>query len=271
VHTSLDDLSLVLGEISLFRGLPAGIVAEVARSAQVLSLTKSSRIYAAGERPRAFYHVMSGHLKAAVSSPEGDEKVIGILSPGQIFGVAELFGDASYVSSVETVTPVVLVAVGRDGVFRAMDKEPCVGRRMLGAVAERQSSIERDIAADCFQSGSAKVVDYLRCLAGCALDRSGSVVLELEIPKHVLAARLGFTPETLSRIFRELSDAGLIHVNGKQVTLNEKFSRLHGRQRAAERAAPAPGGQPAPKGGAWFERAVAGVPAASPATGFRWN
>ena len=44
MHTSLDDLSLVLGEITLFRGLPAGIVAEIARSAQVLALTKSSRI-----------------------------------------------------------------------------------------------------------------------------------------------------------------------------------------------------------------------------------
>ena len=254
MHTSLDDLSLVLGEIALFRGLADAVVAEVARSSQVLSVPKGASIYAAGERPRALYHVMSGHLKVAVSSPEGGEKVIEILSPNQLFGVAELFGDAPYVSWVETVSPVVLVSVGRDGIFRAMDSEPRLMRRMLAAVAQRQSSIERDIAADCLQSGSAKVVEYLRRLAAAEAATGARIELELAIPKNVLAARMGFTPETLSRIFRELSDSGLIQVLGKHVTLTEKFTRQYacdGGQAAAER-------RPAARGGVWFDRAGVG-------------
>lgn len=130
---------------------------------------------------------------------------------------------------------------------------------MLGAMAERQSSIERDIAADCFQSGTAKVVDYLVRLAGPALGQVSDVLLELEIPKHVLAARLGFTPETLSRIFRELADGGLIHVHGKQVTLMAKFVRQHGPEDAHRNARPAPR-RPLRQDAGWFERAA-------PATG----
>jgi CRP-like cAMP-binding protein len=198
---------------------------------------------------------MSGHLKVSVSSPEGSEKVIEILSPRQLFGVAELFGDAPYVSSVETVSPVVLLSVGRDGIFRAMDGEPRLMRRMLAAVAQRQSSIERDIAADCLQSGSAKVVEYLRRLAAAEAAPGARIELELAIPKNVLAARMGFTPETLSRIFRELSDSGLIQVLGKHVTLTEKFTRQYacdGGQAAAER-------RPAARGSGWFDRAGAGA------------
>lgn len=253
MQASLEDLSLVLGEVAIFRGLSAAVTAELARSVQILSLPKGARVYAAGERPRALYHVMSGHLKVAVSSPEGGEKVIEILCPNQVFGVAELFGDASYVSSVDTVSPVVLLAIGRDGVFRAMEQDPCVSRRMLAALAQRQSSIEREIAADCFQSGSAKVVDYLCRLAGPLLGQGQDVVLSLEIPKHVLAARLGFTPETLSRIFRELADAGEIHVHGKEVTLFQAFCRRH----CAERRSAVPAVRPGPSGrvdGGLFER-----------------
>ena len=241
MQASLEDLSLVLGEVAIFRGLSAAVTAEVARSVQILSLPKGAPVYAAGERPKALYHVMSGHLKVAVSSPEGGEKVIEILSPNQLFGVAELFGDASYVSSVETVSPVVALAIGRDAVLRAIEQDPCVSRRMLAALAQRQSSIEREIAADCFQSGSAKVVDYLCRLAGPSLGAGQDVVLELEIPKHVLAARLGFSPETMSRIFRELADAGDIHVHGKQVTLFQAFCRRHCTER---RAAVAPAARP---------------------------
>ena len=65
---------------------------------------------------------MSGHLKVSVSSQDGGEKVIEILSPRQLFGVAELFGDSPCVSSVETVTPVVMLAVGRDSVLRAIEQ-----------------------------------------------------------------------------------------------------------------------------------------------------
>ncbi len=253
MRTSLDDLSLVLGEVALFRDLPDSVIAEVARAAHVASLPKGAAIYASGERPKALYHVMSGHLKVSVSSSEGGEKVIDIVSPGQLFGVAELFGDSAYVSSVETVSPVVLVAVGRDGVFRAMDGEPCLMRRMLAVVAQRQSAIERDIAADCLQTGSAKVVEYLRRLGAAAVAKAAQIELELAIPKNVLAARMGFTPETLSRIFRELSDAGFIHVLGKHVTLTEKFTRQYacGAERAvAER-------RPASRGSVWFDRGTA--------------
>lgn len=232
MHTSLDDLSLILGEISLFRALPGEEISEIAHAAEVISLGKGCAIYAAGDRPRALYHVMSGHLKVSVSSRDGGEKVIEILSPRQLFGVSELFGDAPCVSSVETVTPVVLLAVGRDAILRAIERDQALARRMLGAMAQRQSSIERDIAADCFQSGTDKVVDYLRRLADSAAKSGraqGRVVeIELEIPKYVLAARMGFTPETLSRIFRELSDAGMIHVHGKLVTLLEAFAHAPG-------------------------------------------
>jgi len=259
MHTSLDDLSLILGEIALFRALPEHVIGEIAQSADVISLAKGKTIYAAGDRPRALYHVMSGHLKVSVSSQDGGEKVIEILSPRQLFGVAELFGDAPCVSSVETVTPVVMLAVGREGVLRAVEQEPGLSRRMLSAMAQRQSSIERDIAADCFQSGTDKVVDYLLRLAGPGMERGRAVDLELEIPKHVLAARMGFTPETLSRIFRELSDAGMIHVHGKHVTLMEAFTRAHASWPILRRDVPGVTSRATvSQGSSWFSRNGAG-------------
>lgn len=235
--TRFDDLSVILNEVSLFRGLPEGVIKEVARTAQVMNVMKGGKIYGAGDKPRGLYQVMSGHMKVSVSSPEGGEKIIELLSPHRLFGMAEMFSDAPYVSSVEAVTPVVVLAVGRDGLCRAAELEPLLMRRLLGVIAERQLAIERDIAAECFQSGTAKLVDYLRQLAGAALADSAPVELELEIPKHVLAARLGFTPETLSRIFRELSDGGMIHVHGKQVILKESFMRRHGACSSPERRA----------------------------------
>ena len=68
------------------------------------------------------------------------------------------------------------------------------------------------------------------------------IELELAIPKNVLAARMGFTPETLSRIFRELADGGFIQVFGKHVTLTEKFTRQYAQLGGTEACGMAAGG-----------------------------
>ena len=103
----------------------------------------------------------------------------------------------------------VLVSVGRDGIFRAMDSEPAPDAPdALPRWPSVSCPSRRDIAADRLQSGSAKVVEYLRRLDGAAAAKAAVIVLRTGDPKNVLAARIGFTPETLSRIFRELVGRG---------------------------------------------------------------
>lgn len=217
------EIATKLASIRLFEGVDAAVVDEVARSTHVIKLQKGRLVYSAGTDARAIYHVVSGQLKVAVSSPDGGEKVIDIITAGQDVGVAELFGNVPYVSYAAAVVPTVLLQVGREGIRRALELDHRISQRLLRAMGERQASIERDIAANSFQSGCRRVVDYLLRLAGPGLS-SGETTVDLGIPKHLLAARLGFTPETLSRAFRCLSDAGLINVRGKLVTLSNKLA-----------------------------------------------
>ncbi|ALF54045.1 hypothetical protein ACX27_16260 [Nostoc piscinale CENA21] len=52
-------------------------------------------------------------------------------------------------------------------------------------------------------------------------DRNGKTdVVELDLPKAQLAALLGTIPETLSRAFYKLSQAGMIEMNGTQIRLH---------------------------------------------------
>ena len=56
MQASLQDISLVLGEVAIFRGLPAAVSAEIARSVQILSLPKGARVYACGHGIGANFH-----------------------------------------------------------------------------------------------------------------------------------------------------------------------------------------------------------------------
>lgn len=226
-----------LERIALFEGLEPALLEKIGHSACCKSAVKGERIYWQGETPRAFYYVLSGHVRRALASPVGEEKVIDIFSPGQSFGLAELFGTAPYVSFAEAVETTVFLQVDKEVLLAALAESRVLTLRVLAAAADRQASLERDVAACFFQSGSARLIDYLLRAAGPALRSCGDTTLELPVSKSLIAARIGVTAETLSRSLRELSDAGLITVRGRTVVLHAELVARHGA--AAEERAPA--------------------------------
>src|SRR2546430_16527281 len=58
------DLSLVLNELALFRGLDYALLREIAREAEWMSLPGGATLFNAGEPPDALYVVLSGCLGA---------------------------------------------------------------------------------------------------------------------------------------------------------------------------------------------------------------
>lgn len=215
-----------LQRFALFEGLDAPLLERLGRAASYKEARKGEQIYRQGEAPRALYCVVTGHVRRAMASPEGDERVIDILSPGRCFGLAEVFDASPYASFAEVVEPAVLLRVGKEGLMEAIAEHPSLALRLLGMMARQQSSFERDVAACFFQSGSARLVDYLLREAEPILQSEGDTILELPVSKRLIAARIGITAETLSRAFRELSDADLISVSGRKIVLREKLSCL---------------------------------------------
>ena len=51
---------------------------------------------------------------------------------------------------------------------------------------------------------------------------NSTVDIDFEISKGQLASLLGTIPETLSRIFSKMSEEGLIHVEGRSITILDR-------------------------------------------------
>jgi CRP-like cAMP-binding protein len=70
------------------------------------------------------------------------------------------------------------------------------------------------------RSSTQRVVGYLLQHCPQSGPCEGSFDISLPTSKQVIASRLNLTPETLSRIFHDLSANGLIAVSGKQITVS---------------------------------------------------
>lgn len=213
------DVAALLHQIPLFGELSAPELAHVARFTRERHLTKGELLFQRGDDAHGFYYVVSGQLKLAFSSAQGNEKVVEIIGPQQSFGEAVMFMDRPYPVFAEALTDMTLLHIGQSVVSELVDHEPGFARKLLAGMAIRLHNMVRDVETYSLRSSTQRVIGYL--LQQVEIDDDKPSQISLPTSKQVIASRLNLTPETLSRIFHDLTEAGLISVHGKRIELHD--------------------------------------------------
>lgn len=205
-----------LAHLPLFTELEATDLARIAASVTQLDAPRRTVLFRRGEPCVGFHAVVYGQVKLAVRAAGGAEKVIDLVGPQQTFGEALMFLEKPYLVDAETLADTKLLFVPRDTVFAALDADPRIALRMLGALSARLHRLVSDLESYALRSGRQRVIWHL--LSGLREDDSaGMQRVTLATSKGVIASRLNLTQEHFSRILRELSDAGLITVQGRDI------------------------------------------------------
>ena len=161
-RTSKSPKTLVaeLARVPIFRDLPMPALQELARSSRELRKGKGEFIFHGEERPQAFFHVLSGQVKIGISSDQGEEKIIEICSRGDSFGLAGMFSSERHGAFAQATAATTLLRAGKDGFLAAIARESQFVNRLVTALADQSSALERDIAAFCTHSARRRVLDY---------------------------------------------------------------------------------------------------------------
>lgn len=212
------ELIALLKKVSLFTELTDDELAKVARYTRERKLDKGELLFQRGDAAHGFFQLVSGQVKLAISSAQGNEKIVDVIHPNQSFGEAIMFLDRNYPVFAEALTPCHLLHIGQSVVSELIDKDPAFARKLLAGMAIRLHGMIRDVETYSLRSSTQRVIGFLLQQVGSE-NEAGPQTVELPTSKQVIASRLNLTPETLSRIFHELSDARLIEVHGKHVKL----------------------------------------------------
>lgn len=213
------DLAALLRKIPLFGELSDPELERVARFTRERHLSKGELLFQRGDIAHGFYFVVSGQLKLAFSSAQGNEKVVEIIGPQQSFGEAVMFMDRPYPVFAEALSDMSLLHIGQSVVSDLVDQDPGFARKLLAGMAIRLHNMVRDVETYSLRSSTQRVIGYL--LQQTESDDGKPSEISLPTSKQVIASRLNLTPETLSRIFHDLADNGLISVHGKRIELHD--------------------------------------------------
>ena len=217
--TETNRICQLLAHIPLLNGLMPAEIARFARGVREQKADKNEVLFHKGDPCHGFHLLLSGQVKLAFTSAEGHEKVIEIVRPGQSFGEAVMFMDKPYVVMAQALAECKLLHIAKNVVFEEMGRDPHFCRKIIAGLSQRLHLLIADVETYSLRSGRERIVGYLlreEEMDGEPTPR-GRVSVRLPTSKGTIASRLNLTQEHFSRILHELTEAGLIEVEGRTI------------------------------------------------------
>lgn len=221
----------------LFSGLEEEYLLQVASISHRRSFVKGETVFAEGEPATGFYLLTKGGIKLCKLSPDGREKVLHFVHPGETFAEAAFFGDGKYPAEARGVESGELIFFPKDGFMGLLEQNPRFSLNLIISLSLLLRRFARQIEELSFAEVPNRLAAYLLELAERkSTTYQGKSYLDLEMKKGELASSLGTVSETLSRAFRKLKEDNILEVDGSRVVILDMpaLTRLSNARRVAD-------------------------------------
>lgn len=210
----------ILRKSLLFAGLDEEYLVQIAAISHRRSFGKGETLFAEGEPATGFYLLAKGGVKLCKISPDGREKVLHFVHPGETFAEAAFFGDGRYPAEARGVDAGEILMFPKDGFMGLLERNPRFSLNLIVSLSLLLRRFARQIEELSFAEVPNRLAAYLIELAERkSTSYQGKSYIDLDMKKGELASRLGTVSETLSRAFRKLKEDNILEVDGSRVVI----------------------------------------------------
>jgi len=207
-----DDLCVT--RVPIFQGLTHDQQLHVAQYVRPLRVEKGEMVYRPGDSMSRLLVMHSGQLKVSYTAASGQEQILRTVTEGDVVGERAFLTGHRQNVFVVALDDSRMCVLDHSDLAALLRDYPDISQRMLRALSDRLSSVERLLAAITSSDVSSRVAAYLLDLPGSM--RDGVPTVRLPMAKQEVAAYLGTTPETLSRRLAALAASGVIKLYGRR-------------------------------------------------------
>lgn len=217
------DVSDMLARSPLFGELARDELAALGAAAQRLDFTRDQAIFSMNEAPDGLYVVARGRVKVCVPTAAGKELILATLGPGEVFGEMALLDDAPRSASVVAQLPTTAYRLRRNDFSRLLEEHPSIARKLLLEMTHRLRRANAQVESLVSLDVVGRLARYFIDLTRHHGQMLGNGWVAVRRPTHQdIAASIGATRETVTRLIAELEQRGLIVNEGKMTYLREE-------------------------------------------------
>lgn len=211
-----------LKNIKLFSNIPLEQVKQLAALVEPKTYKKGELLFIEGEPARGLFYILRGSVQMSKTSIEGKHHILQIFGRGEVLAEAVLFSDAPYPATAEALESTEVYFISVAGVTDLILEQPSLALYIIQVLSERLRSAQEKLKAWAFAGANERVARLLLELAvkhGKPVPEG--IIIDTELTHGRLAALLGFTRETVSRVISGLRTEGLIVSESRKITITD--------------------------------------------------
>jgi CRP-like cAMP-binding protein len=197
---------------AILSSLPERMSARLFAGAKSCHLNAGDALFAAGDSGDGCYRLQRGLLKVIITSPQGEERILAILGPGEIAGELSIIDRQPRSASVIAVKDCDLSFICQKDFEKCAKEDPDIYRYLVNVLALRLRETDEAVAADSFLSVKARLARALLELSKYLGEDTGKgrVLIHHKINQSDLAAMAGVARENVSRVMSDWQRRDLV-------------------------------------------------------------
>lgn len=231
------DTSLV-AHLPLFGGVKPDDLEEILRAARSARYPRNTAIFEQGADATSFFLLLHGHVRAAKTTPTGEQIVVRYVAPGETFGLAMAIGAAHYPATALAVDDSVVLIWPTAAWPRLVERFPALAANTLQTIGTRLQESHTRILEMSTQQVEHRVAHALLRLAkqsGRKVDRG--IEIDFPISRQDIAQMTGTTLHTVSRLLSAWEAQGLVESGRQRIILREPHRLVVLAERSADSGA----------------------------------
>ncbi len=209
---------------SFFQDFDDADIDKISRLSIERSYPKNTVLFNEGDPGSAFYYILSGKVKVFRTYADGNEHLIHILGPGDVFGEATLFNDVPYPASASVYEDAVIGTIKNSDMENLVKSDPNIALKLLKVFSRKLVFAQQKIKdLTTYNDVFSRTASQLLTLAETHGARDGSgIKLNIKLSRQELADLVSTTRETVSRVISRFKKEGAIREENGYIVITDE-------------------------------------------------
>ncbi len=221
----------LVSTLPIFAGMEESALDKLLSDAVQRNVPKGAKVFEQGEKAKLFYLLLQGRLKVMQVTADGQQLIVRVVHPGDLFGFALAIGRTEYPGTPLAVMDSVVLAWPMHMMNGFLARNPTLAINAMQMIGQRLDQAHNRIREMSTQEVERRIAHtVIRLAQDAGIHEGADIRIDFPISRQDIAEMTGTTLHTVSRILSNWESKGLVK-GGRQLLL---VSNLSGLKRLAE-------------------------------------
>lgn len=168
--------------------------------------------------------VMEGKVVKSIVSAQGQEKMLYILRPGEIFGEMNLLGGGTLNYMIRVKEDSRISYISREILTQEVDRNPIGYTYLMHSMTRKFRIVLLQSTNTVFNDSKGRIAEALIRLSACSEDVPGkqdAAIISTAFTQNELAHNIGCSRITVTRVLKEFAEKKLISICHKKIVIHD--------------------------------------------------